>query len=225
MTRRPTVILLDVIETLFALEPLRPRLQALGLPAGSMEGWFAASLRDSFALAATGGFAPLREILDANLDTLLQAQGLDAAPADRARVLDGMAALPPHPDVEAGLRRLHAAGIRLLALSNGGAEATAGLFEAAGLDGLLAGVVTTGEVGLSKPRGEVYAHALARSGVPASEAMLVAAHPWDIHGAAAAGLRTGYLARNGAFPPVFRAPELGAATLPALAEAVLALPG
>ena len=36
-----------------------------------------------------------------------------------------------------------------------------------------------------KPHPDSYAYALTKCGVTAGEAMLVAVHPWDIHGAAA----------------------------------------
>ncbi len=38
---RPAVVAFDVIETLFSRESLRPRLGAIGLPAHSLEAWFA----------------------------------------------------------------------------------------------------------------------------------------------------------------------------------------
>jgi 2-haloacid dehalogenase len=49
--------------------------------------------------------------------------------------------------------------------------------------------------------------------------MLVSVHPWDIDGAARAGLRTGWLNRNGArYPSYFTAPDVEATDLPALAR-------
>lgn len=48
--------------------------------------------------------------------------------------------------------------------------------------------------------------------------MLVAVHPWDIHGAAA-GLRTAWINRTGAtYPSYFRAAEIEAKDLVDLAE-------
>jgi 2-haloacid dehalogenase len=49
--------------------------------------------------------------------------------------------------------------------------------------------------------------------------MLVAVHPWDIHGAARAGLRTAWLNRGGArYPDHFAAPDLSPTSLVALAD-------
>ena len=47
---------------------------------------------------------------------------------------------------------------------------------------------------------------------------MVAVHPWDLHGAARAGLATAWLDRTGApWPEVFTPPTHTAADLPALA--------
>ena len=72
-----------------------------------------------------------------------------------------------------------------------------------------------------KPHPASYAYALSTCGVPASEALLIAVHPWDIDGAARAGLRTGWLNRNGArYPSYFTTPDLEAPVLVELAHAL-----
>ena len=52
-----------------------------------------------------------------------------------------------------------------------------------------------------KPAPAVYDMALEQLGVAPEHAMLVAAHPWDLRGAAARGYRTAYIARPGAVRP------------------------
>ena len=56
MSLRPSVIAFDVIETVFSLETLRGRFEVVGLPGTALETWFAQTLRDAFALDATGAF-------------------------------------------------------------------------------------------------------------------------------------------------------------------------
>ena len=52
--------------------------------------------------------------------------------------------------------------------------------------------------------------------------LLVAVHPWDIHGAARSGLRTAWLNRTGArYPSYFQAPDITISVLTEL-PAVLA---
>jgi 2-haloacid dehalogenase len=53
--------------------------------------------------------------------------------------------------------------------------------------------------------------------------LLVAVHPWDIHGAARAGLRTAWLNRTGAaYPAYFEAPEITVTALTELPAVVAA---
>jgi 2-haloacid dehalogenase len=55
--------------------------------------------------------------------------------------------------------------------------------------------------------------------VPAIDAMLVAVHPWDIHGAREAGLRTAWIDRTGGrYPRTMHRPDLHADSLTGLAE-------
>ncbi|MDQ3095365.1 MAG: hypothetical protein M3Q82_05330 [Actinomycetota bacterium] len=51
------------------------------------------------------------------------------------------------------------------------------------------------------------------------DAMLVAVHPWDIDGAARAGLATAWINRaGGPYPEYFRAPDLRPRSLAELAD-------
>jgi FMN phosphatase YigB (HAD superfamily) len=52
MPERPQVIAFDVVETLFSLEPVRKRIEGLGLPGDALEHWFAGFLRDVTPLVA-----------------------------------------------------------------------------------------------------------------------------------------------------------------------------
>lgn len=127
MSSRPVVVAFDIIETVFSLESLRGRLEAEGASGDVLELWFARSLRDAFALAATGKFAPFREVLKASLADTLQERGVVAGADALDRVLHGFTELDPHPDALEAFSHLHQAGIRILALSNGAASATEAL--------------------------------------------------------------------------------------------------
>lgn len=63
---------------------------------------------------------------------------------------------------------------------------------------------------------------LARAGLAdAFERLLVGVHPWDVDGAARAGLRSGWVNRNGArYPSYFRTPDVEAPDLVELARAL-----
>lgn len=221
---RPAVVAFDVIGTTFSLEPLRPRLTALGLPPGALETWFASGLRDAFALAASGSFEPFKTVLDGALQQVLGQHGIEAGAHERDVVLAGLKELPPHPDAEEAMRMLVAAGIRVVAVSNGATSSTRQLLEQAGLDRLVERIVSVNDVKRSKPSPEVYRHAAEKVGVDAGKVMLVAAHPWDVHGAKQAGWQAAYVARSVPFPSdVMRKPDIEGATLGEVARSLVEL--
>jgi len=110
-----------------------------------------------------------------------------------------------------------------MALSNGAKSSTKALLERAELSHLVEEVVSVDEARLAKPRAEVYLHAVDQAGVEPAELALVAAHPWDINGAAAVGLVTAYLTADRPYSRAMRAPDMEASTLPELARRLIAL--
>lgn len=55
--------------------------------------------------------------------------------------------------------------------------------------------------------------------------LLVAVHPWDIHGAARAGLGTAWVNRSGApYPAYFAEPDYTVTSLPELARTLTVRP-
>jgi 2-haloacid dehalogenase len=220
----PSVAILDVNETLSDLRPLAARFEAVGAPGDLLATWFAATLRDGIALAASGRYAAFPEVARAALRPLLaRVRGLDA-PLDEAadHVLAGIGTLSLHPDVEPGLRRMRDAGLPIATLTNGSAATTVGLLERAGLADLVERNLDVGEVGRWKPAPEPYAYACRALGVAPGAAALIAVHPWDVHGAKCAGLRGGWLDRHREpYPSAFLAPDACAADLPALVDRLI----
>lgn len=215
----PELVLFDVNETLSDMAPLAERFADVGLPTELARTWFASTLRDGFALAATGRASSFRDIAEAAFRALATGQRLDRPePEAVAHVIDGFWNLDVHPDVAQGLTLLAGAGVRLATLSNGASSVAESLLERAGLRQHVERVLSVEDAGLWKPAAAAYAYGLDACGVAASEAMLVAVHPWDINGAALAGMRTGWLNRQGlSYPPFFEAPEQQAGSLVELA--------
>jgi 2-haloacid dehalogenase len=210
------VALLDVNETLSDMQVLRERFERAGAPPELLDTWFAATLRDGMALTASGGYGEFADVARAVLRTLIDEAAVDD-------ILAGFQELPVHADVEAGLRRLHEGGVRLVTLTNGSSAIPQGLLERAGLSDLIERYLDVSAVGHWKPHPEPYRYACAELGVAPDEAVLIAVHPWDIHGAKRAGLRAAWLDRSGTpYPEVFEAPDLSAADLPDLAGRILA---
>ncbi|MDJ0350781.1 haloacid dehalogenase type II [Cryobacterium sp. PH29-G1] len=216
--RTPTVIVFDVNETLSDMSPLRERFVEVGAPATLAQAWFAALLRDGFALAAAGGAAKFSVIGPHLLRQMLPAGELTGSLDDAVNhIMAGFAALDLHPDIADGIRLLKEAKIRPVTLSNGSAEVARTLLTRAGLVGEFEALLTVEDAPGWKPVRAAYEYAADACGVRPADMLLIAVHPWDIHGAAQAGLRTGWLNRlNETYPPYFEAPTYTAATLSAL---------
>lgn len=217
---RPEVVVLDVNETLSDMGPLAARFEDVGAPGHQAGLWFAQVLRDGFALAACGSAAPFADVAAEVLRSTLDDAGLDRGLDDAVEhVVSGLGELSVHDDVPAGLRGLDALGVRLVTLSNGATSVAAELLERAGVRRLLETLLSAEDAGAWKPAERAYRHALETCGVAAGDAMLVAVHPWDVHGAARAGLRTAWVNRSGgSYPAHFLAPDVEVASLDELAE-------
>lgn len=76
-----------------------------------------------------------------------------------------------------------------------------------------------------KPHPRVYHHLAATVGRSPSEVALVAVHAWDLHGAASAGLSTGWASRlEGRFASSFHAPDVRGHDLVEVVDRLLELP-
>ena len=221
--KRPKMVAFDVIGTVFPLAPLRSSIVELGLSPAGLEGWFAAGCRDAFAMAAVGDYKPFTTVLEAALEEVLAEQGLQASAHDRKALVKRLETLDAREGAREAFSLLADAGIPVMALSNGAKSSTDTLLTRAGLSDLVQEIVSVDEVRLAKPRMEVYAHAAARAGCKPGELALVAAHPWDVNGAASVGFVTAYLTADRPYSRAMRTPDIEAPTLPELARRLAAL--
>lgn len=217
MTTALPVIVFDVNETLSDMSPMGVRFSDVGAPAELAKLWFATLLRDGFALTASGDNGSFAAIGAEVLRELLTGVEVDRPLASAVEhVMGGMTGLAVHPDVPAGVRALSAAGFRLITLSNGSAQIAGKLFSEAGIRDDFEMLLSVEDAPAWKPARASYEYAAGAAATETSAMLLVAVHPWDIHGAARAGLRTAWLNRTGAaYPGYFEAPEI---TVTALTE-------
>jgi 2-haloacid dehalogenase len=216
------VVAFDVNETLSDMRGLARQLEQLGAPA-VLDLWFAQTLRDGFALTAAGAYADFSSVATPLLTRLVEdAPGLSGSPQEvSSQVIAEMAELDLHPDVAPAVRHLAERGSRLVTLGNGAAHVAESLLERAGIHDLVEQCLSVSDVGRWKPHPAAYQYAVERCNAQPHEMMLIAAHPWDIDGAARAGLRTGWVARSGgAYPAYFQPPDVRARDL---SQLVLAL--
>lgn len=97
-------------------------------------------------------------------------------------------------------------GFEVVALTNSSREGVTAQLTNAGIIDLFDHVLSTEEVQAFKPDPRPYRHALDVVGARPRDALMVAAHAWDLAGAREVGLRTAFIARPGAtlYPNVER---------------------
>ena len=218
MNRDPSMVVFDVNETLSDMSPMARRFADVGAPEHLAKLWFATLLRDGFALTAAGGQRPFAEIGVAALRTVLHGVSLDVDEAVE-HVMSGFSQLAVHPDVPDGVRALRGTGRRLVTLTNGATRFAEQLLGAAGILSEFERLLSVEVAPAWKPARAAYEYAAATCGSDLGDMLLVAVHPWDIDGAARAGMTTARINRTGVpYPDVFTPPTFTVAALPDLAD-------
>jgi len=198
MNTKGTVVF-DIIGTCFSLDKPRQRLVELGAPPHALQFWFAQTLRDAFALSHAGSYRPLKEVLEAELPRTLKVLGIEAdneqrrtlsRPASLTHIVKAFSELEPQPEALEAFRILTTAGWKLVALTNGSEDSTHKLLDRANALEYFASIFSCDAIQKTKPHPDVYA--LAKQDVE-GDIWMVAAHAWDIAGAACAGLRTAFI--------------------------------
>lgn len=214
---RLKVILFDVNETLLDLTPVKNSVgKALGGRPELAPLWFTTLLQYSLVATVGDHYLDFGEIGAACLRMVAKNHGVELSEDAAQEAVAPIRSLPPHPDVIPALGRLRDAGFRLFTLTNSPKAALTEQMTHAGLTDYFEALLSVEDVGKYKPHADVYHWAAGRVGADVSECLLVAAHGWDVAGAAWAGMKTAFIARPGqqVFP-------LGPAidiTVPSLAE-------
>lgn len=222
IVNRPSVIIFDVNETLSDMSAMGDRFAEIGAPASLAKLWFATLLRDGFALTAAGDNPGFARIGADALRGLLPGAGINTALEEAVEhIMAGMAGLGLHPDVAEGIRALKTDGYRLITLTNGSTQIAEKLFAPAGILDEFEALLSVEQAPAWKPNRTAYAYAAGMCGTSPERMLLVAVHPWDIHGAAGAGLQTAWINRTGGtYPAYFTAPDHTLTDLTDLPEAL-----
>jgi 2-haloacid dehalogenase len=216
---KPSLLLFDVNETLLDLTPLRASIRRVLPGADSPKLWFTTMLHYATAMSLAGQHASLPDIGAAVLRMLAEGRGIALSEQQAQTAIAPIARLPAYPDVAPALARLRAAGFRMAALSNSTTIGLRSQLDYAGLGCCFDAQFSVDESGVYKPHPSVYLRAVSRMRVAPEEAMLVAAHGWDVGGAGWAGLRSAFVRRNEQAPfPLAEPPELLVADIGELAD-------
>lgn len=199
----------DVNETLLDTTELNQVVaQRLGDRPERTEAWFTSVLHHSLVESVTGSWHSFGDIAETVLKMTASRYGV-TLPEEATPLADIIAAMPPHPDVAAGLTALQQQGFTLVALTNSSAALAEQQLSSAGLAPLFARILSVEQVKVYKPDLRVYQWAMKEMGKPSAECMMVAAHGWDVGGAKRAGMKTAFITRKGQSPyPLAPAPDL-----------------
>ena len=217
------VLVFDVNETLLDLGALDPIFEQLfGDPAARRE-WFGQLLQSAFLSTITSAYRDFGTLGTTALTMVAARRGLALTEEHGAAVRSCMRALPAHPDARPALEELRQAGFRLATLTNSTAEVGEAQLRAAGLRDLFEQALSADAVRRFKPAPEPYRMAAERLGVAPAGLRLVAAHTWDVTGAARAGCAAAFVARPGqALDPAGVEPEIVGADLREVAKQIIA---
>ena len=211
---RPLVLFFDVNETLLDMEPLKVSIDNVLFEKNSSKLWFTTLLQYSLVLTVSGKYEPFIDIGAAVLTMLARNRHIVLSTEDAKEALQPMLTLATHQDVFDGLTRLKDAGFRISALTNSSTAACKVQMDNAQLTDLFECQLSVDSVGKYKPHAEVYRWACSEMNVLEENCMLVAAHAWDVAGAAWAGMQTAFIERVGnqpfhlALPPDIIASDL-----------------
>ena len=202
--------------------PAPPRSAPLLFP---LQLWFASVLRDAACAQLSGVFAPFQDFAGHHLACLAAAASPPRAVAPEAAaaaVAAAWSAAEPFPDLAPALSKLQLGGITVAALTNGSLGIARSVLERAGAANGVA-LFDINEPKAWKPDRNAYRFATNALLARPEEVLLVAAHPWDCHGALQAGLQACYVQRDphGAYPAFLDQPQLSVHSLEEAADALL----
>jgi 2-haloacid dehalogenase len=205
---------LDVNETLLDVGELDDFFVDLGGDVGARREWFDLLIHHALAVTAAGGYRPFGEIAGACLAPVVTRYEGTAGPEQQRELGQRLRRLPAHPEVAGAIGRLREAGFGVVTLTNSVAAVAEDQLANSGLRPLVDAVYSADQVRRLKPAPEPYRLVLEDRGVAPEEAVLVAAHGWDIVGAAAVGMATAFISRDGRVPlPAAEPPTIVAGDL------------
>jgi 2-haloacid dehalogenase len=157
--------------------------------------WRAKQFEYGYLRSITGRFADFFAVTDDALVYAAQAMRLELTADARQRLLDAYLTLKPWPDAADGLRKLRAAGVRTITISNFSGTMLRANAEHAGMTGLFDELVSTETNQTYKPDPRAYALGMERLHLKKDEIAFAAFGAWDAYGAKSFGYPTFWVNR------------------------------
>lgn len=220
--QKPRFILFDVNETLLDMSKVKKRVNsALGSKRGAQI-WFGLLLHYSLVDNCTNQYHNFSEIAQAALDMAATKLETTVTESDKKEVLELMIEMQPYKDVKKGLELLQQAGFRLATLTNSTGKAQQTQLTNGGILSYFDTTLSVDDFKKYKPFLEVYRWAAELLQADPAEIIMVAAHGWDITGAANAGLKTAFVARKGQeIYPLAPSPNIVGKNITDVAKAII----
>lgn len=219
----PKVIFFDINETLLDMQAIKTGLASvLNGDETLVDLWFANLLHHSLVDVASGQFHDFIDIGAAALTMVAHSKDISVDEAiAKDTIKQHITRLPAHDDVVPTLKALQSAGVTLVALSNSSKAGLDAQLEFANIKPYFSHVLSVESVRTYKPHAAVYHWACQQANVKNEDAMMVAAHGWDVSGAKATGMQTAFVERSGKMMyPLGIAPDHSIASLTALIEMI-----
>ncbi|MDF9799319.1 2-haloacid dehalogenase [Catalinimonas alkaloidigena] len=196
---RPKVLFFDVNETLLDLTQMKQQVgKALHGREDLLSLWFTTMLQYSLVTTASGQYHHFGYIGAAALQMVAANNNIAISESEaREVIVNALRGLPAHPEVKLALRQLKEDGYKLVSFTNSSNEGVKKQFESAGLTEYFEERLSVEEIGKFKPFKETYDWGARKMGINPNEAMLIAAHGWDVAGALWAGWRAAFISRPG----------------------------
>jgi 2-haloacid dehalogenase len=210
----------DAYGTLFDVAAAASRCQAELGPKWQplAELWRTKQLQYTWLRSLSGHYLDFWRITTDALDFSLASLKIDDAGL-RQRLRDLYFALDCYAEVPDVLRRVKASGLKTAVLSNGSPAMLASAVKNAGIAASLDAVISVDEIGIYKPKPEVYALVAKHLGIDGKQVAFQSSNAWDAHGASAYGFRVVWINRFGQVPERLPgAPDVELATLTPLPE-------
>ena len=194
--RRERILVFDVNETLLDLGTLEPFFARTFGDRRVLRRWFAELILYAEAFTLSSRYASFTDLAVAVLEMLASIHAVSLGPNDASELVTAMRHLPPHPDARPALGMLTDAGFRMVTLTNSPPADTSPL-DNARLGDFFERQFSVDTVKRYKPAAPTYELVAQGLGVELASLRLVACHPWDTLGAAAAGCAAALVVRPG----------------------------
>lgn len=223
--KRPEILFFDVNETLLDLTILKESVgKSLNGKKELVPFWFTTMLQYSLVETVGNQYEDFGEIGAATLMMVAANNDIKLSREEAKEAISPITSLPPHPEVKQALAKLKEDGYRLVSLTNSSNAAVEKQFSNAGLMDLFEKRLSIEDIGKYKPHQDTYNWAARKLGVKPQDAMLIAAHGWDVAGALWAGWRAAFVSRPGQQQyPLAPIPEIVAPDLKAISDQLIAI--